>query len=125
MSEETAAYLLSTNDQDISGASGWRALVEHAIVGFLANNPSSSIEFRTRDIHANYGNWLQENFPDNTTIEATTNATLSDLVDVHKQIVRIETGRYELVIGERLYLRVELQKYHRKLQAIAEILSSP
>ncbi len=125
MNIETVETLLSTNNQDIYGARGWRAMVEVAIIDFLANNPSSSIEFRTRDIHTNYGNWLQEIFPDNTTIEATTNATLSDLVDVHKQIERIETGRYKLVVGERLYIRVELQKSKRKLQAINDILSSP
>ncbi len=123
MNEDTTAYSLLINDQDISSESGWRALVEHAIVHFLANNPSSSREFRTRELHANYGEWLQEHFPDNTTIEATTNATLSDLVDVHNQIERIEIGRYKLVTGERLYLRVELEKSHQKLQAISEIIS--
>ena len=125
MNTETVETLLSMNNQDIYGASGWRPMVEIAIIDFLVNNPSSSIEFRTRDIHTNYGNWLQDIFPDNTRIEATTNAALSDLVDVHNQIERIETGRYKLIVGERLYLRVELHKCQRKLQAITEILSSP
>lgn len=124
MNEDTTAYSLLTNDQEISSESGWRALVEHAIVHFLANNPSSSREFRTRDLHDNYGEWLQNHFPDNTTIEATTNRILNGLVDVHNQIERIEIGRYKLVTGERLYLRVELEKSHRKLQTIAEIISS-
>ena len=106
MNTETVETLLTINNQDIYGANGWRPMVEIAIIDFLVYNSSSSIEFRTRDIHTNYGNWLQEKFPNNTTIEATTNATLNDLVDVHNQIERIEAGRYKLIVGERLYIRI-------------------
>ena len=64
-------------------------------------------------------------FPNNNAVRGTVNAVLNDLVDNYGQIERVVTGRYRLIEGERLFLRVKLKKYEQKLQAIAQILEPP
>lgn len=102
----------------------WRPTVEDCIVELLAGNSSSSIEFRRDELHS-FEARLQGMFPNNNAVRATVNATLNDLVDNHGQIERVETGRYRLIEGERLSLRVRLKKCEQKLQGIAQILEQP
>ncbi|MCY3742164.1 MAG: hypothetical protein OXH00_14210 [Candidatus Poribacteria bacterium] len=96
----------------------WRPVVGDCIVELLVNNLSGSIEFERNELYR-FEPRLQEMFPNNSTVRATVNATLNDLVNNHYQIERLEHGRYRLVEGERLFLRVRLEKCERKLQAIA------
>ena len=109
------------NNQD---RSSWRPAVGDCIVELLADNSSSSIEFERNELHR-FESRLQEMFPNNSAIRATVNATLNDLVNNHHQIERLGTGRYRLIEGERLFLRVKLRKCKRKLQTISQILEQP
>ncbi len=102
----------------------WLSAVEDCIVEFLANDLSGSIEFRQQDITNNFGNRLQEMFPDNNSIPQSVSSRLGRMIE-DSQIERLGQGRYGLIEGERLFLRVKLEKCERKLQAIAQILDQP
>lgn len=102
----------------------WRPTVEDCIVELLTDNSLGSIEFKRNELHR-FESRLQEIFPNNSAIRATVNATLNDLVNNHHQIERLVTGKYRLIEGERLCLRVKLEKCERKLRAIAQILEPP
>ena len=109
------------NNQD---QPGWRSVVGDCIVELLVDNSSGSIEFSRDELHR-FEPRLQEVFPNNNTVRATVNATLNDLVNNHHQIQRLAIGKYRLIEGERLFLRVKLESCKRKLQAIAQILEEP
>lgn len=102
----------------------WRPVVENCIVEFLANDLSESIEFRQQDITDNFEDRLQEMFPNNNSIPQSISSVLGQ-IEESGQIENPQHGRYRLIEGERLYLRVKLEKYERKLQAIAQILEQP
>ena len=110
------------NNQD---RSRWIRAVENCIIEFLANNSSGSIDFRQQDITGNFEDRLQEMFPNNNNIPQTVNRTLGRIETERGQIEHPEHGRYRLIEGERLYLRMKLEKCERKLQAIAQILEQP
>lgn len=102
----------------------WRPVVENCIVEFLANDSSESIEFRQQDITDNFGDRLQEMFPNNNSIPQSINRTLGQ-IEESGEIENPVRGNYRLIEGERLYLRMKLEKYERKLRAIAQILEPP
>ena len=97
----------------------WMTAVQDCIVEYLA--PLESVEFRQQDIVNNFEDRLQDLFPNNHSIPATVSSTLSQIKD-ENQIENPQHGRYKLIEGKCLFLRVKLKKYEQKLQKIAEII---